>query len=509
VKSSLWQTYSVPSFPSVPTDKLIECDCCIVGTGIGGLTAAYQLAKAGKSIVLVCDGNFASGQSALTTAQINTIHDDTWSLMRDIHGEDGIGVCAQGYKEALQFIRNVTNKENIECHLENVDSYIFNGKDEKRDILGQEHKLARVLDLKVSLLDTLPTFPVEGPLLCYHDQAQFHPLMYLSGLANSLSVMPNVKIYTHTRIHEIDDSSDRIRLSSKDGASLVADSVIMATNVPIHHRLIPHEALAPYRSYVIALPLERGSLPYGQYSDTEDPYHYVRIIPNNRQEYNISAEFDCLLVGGEDHRVADVDDSDKRFSRLYTWAKEFFPIKQNISYMWSAQTIETFDGMPLFGKLSSDSKNIFMITGDSGTGMTHATLGGLITADLALDKPNEMSAFFRPDRSRTKCISRWISENAVSAKHYIDWLTPGEIDSEEDIKPGSGAIMRVGLTKCAVYKDPNGKCTRLSAVCPHLKALVHWNPVEHTWDCPAHGSRFTIEGKILTGPAADPLEVLE
>jgi Rieske Fe-S protein len=63
-----------------------------------------------------------------------------------------------------------------------------------------------------------------------------------------------------------------------------------------------------------------------------------------------------------------------------------------------------------------------------------------------------------------------------------------------------------GLTKLAVYRGEGGALHALSAVCTHLGCIVHWNSLERTWDCPCHGSRFSIDGAVLNGPAVAGLE---
>ena len=58
----------------------------------------------------------------------------------------------------------------------------------------------------------------------------------------------------------------------------------------------------------------------------------------------------------------------------------------------------------------------------------------------------------------------------------------------------------------AAFRDQDGSVTKVSSVCTHLGCQVHWNSAERTWDCPCHGSRFSTTGKVLAGPAEDPLE---
>lgn len=507
---SIWETYSVPKFTTLQRREILETDVCIVGTGIGGMTAAYQLAQSNKELLVLSDKELGAGETSKTTAQINTFHDDYWSAMEEIHGVQGTQICYNSYCEALSFIEETISKEGIECNYEKLPAYLFATDPHPEDWLEKELDAAFRAGVEgVSIVDSVPGLLSNERALRYENQAQFHPEAYLAGLAQALAQKNNITIKTACHVQEIQESDSELSISLQDGTKVIAQSIVLATNVPIHRKLIPIEALAPYRSYVIAVEIKKGVLPFAQFSDNQSPYHYVRLVSNERSEYKIAAGNDCLLIGGDDHRVGESEDSSRCFERLYRWAKSHFPISDHILYKWSAQTIESFDGMPLIGKSSINGGDVFIITGDSGTGMMHATIGGLLNADLILKKPNPATKLFRPDRPRTRSLKKWLKQNLNSAAQYGDWLTPGEVRDENAILPGSGAIMREGLEKVAVYRSEDGLISRFSATCPHLKAIVRWNETEKSWDCPAHGSRFNAQGEVINGPALCGLSCLK
>jgi Rieske Fe-S protein len=231
-----------------------------------------------------------------------------------------------------------------------------------------------------------------------------------------------------------------------------------------------------------------GSIPRALYWDTADPYHYVRLSG------------DILIVGGEDHKTGQKDDGEERLRRLESWTRERFPIGR-VEFRWSGQVMEPVDGLGYIGRNPGDKQHVYVATGDSGHGMTHGTIAGILITDLILGRSNEWENLYDPGRKSIRSTGEYIKENLNVAKQYTDYLWPGEARSEDAIRPGQGAVVRQGLTKVAVYRDEAGTLHRASAVCPHLGCIVHWNSLEQSWDCPCHGSRFNVEGGVLNGPA--------
>jgi Rieske Fe-S protein len=269
--------------------------------------------------------------------------------------------------------------------------------------------------------------------------------------------------------------------------------VVVATNVPVNDRVAIHTKQAPYMTYVIGARVRRGAVPAVLAWDTGDPYHYIRIAPFGHDE--------LLIVGGEDHKSGQAADAGERHGRLEAWTRARFPMAGEAAFRWSGQIMETVDYLAFTGRNPMDEENVFVHTGDSGMGLTHGTIAGMLLCDLVLGRENPWAALYDPSRKTVGAAREFTAENMNVVRQYADWLTRGEVRSAAEIAPESGAIMRRGLHKIAVYRDASGVVTERSAACPHLGCIVHWNAAGKTWDCPCHGSRFDPHGHVLNGPA--------
>ena len=221
-----------------------------------------------------------------------------------------------------------------------------------------------------------------------------------------------------------------------------------------------------------------------------------------------SASEELLIVGGEDHKTGQADDAQRRFSALELWARERFPEAREVVHRWSGQVMETIDDLAFIGRNPGD-RNVYVATGDSGMGMTHGTIAGIILADLIHGVSVAWADLYDPGRVTVKAAGDYARENANVAWQYRDWLRSGDVESAEDIAPGHGAVLRRGVHRIAAYRDAAGELHEMSAACTHLGCLVHWNPAESTWDCKCHGSRFDALGDVLSGPAFEPLRAAD
>jgi nitrite reductase/ring-hydroxylating ferredoxin subunit len=182
---------------------------------------------------------------------------------------------------------------------------------------------------------------------------------------------------------------------------------------------------------------------------------------------------------------------------------------QEIEFVWAGQVMETMDGLGLIGRNPWDDDNVYIASGDSGMGMTHGTIAGLLLRDLILGKRSPWSEIFSPGRVPLGAATEYIKESVNAVAQYADWVTGGDVGSADEIARDSGAVLRQGLLKVAVYRDAQGQLHPRSAVCPHLGCIVSWNPAEKTWDCPCHGSRFDCKGAVINGPANSDLPPVE
>lgn len=492
----LWpDTFRVPE--RAPLDAGLTADVCVVGAGIAGLSTAYRLARGGAKVVVLDAGSIGGGETERTTAHLAVALDAGYAELIRIHGEYTARLAAQSHADAIDEIERVASEEEIDCGFERVEGWLFSAPSDTPGRLEAEYaasEKAGIVGVSLARRAPLPSF-VTGPAIRYPRQAQFHPLRYLGGLAAAFERLGG-RIFCRTRVVEV-RGGERAGVTTADGPAVSAGAVVIATDTPFNDRLAVHTKQASYRSYAVAAPLAEGGFPRALFWDMEDPFHYARVQPG------APGAADTLIVGGEDHKTGQPDGTpEERFDRLEKWSRERFAGMGAVSHRWSGQIIGTSDGLAFIGRNPGDEENVFIVTGDCGHGMTHGTIAGLLLPDLIGGRPHPWEKLYDPSRVRAGSLARWARENLNAAAQYAGHLAPAEASSVADIAPGTGAVLRRGLSRVAVYRAPNGTLIERSAVCPHLGALVCWNAAERTWDCPAHGSRFDPEGRVLNGPAA-------
>ncbi|HYJ32780.1 MAG TPA: FAD-dependent oxidoreductase [Candidatus Binatia bacterium] len=494
---SVWM--DVPPLPArPPLTRDLRADVCIVGSGIAGLTTAYLLAREGLRVAVLDDGATAGGETSRTTAHLTNVIDDRYHWIEQVHGPEGARLAAESHTAAIDTIESIAEGERIACDLLRLDAYLFAAPGDPRDELERELEAARRAGVSgVAWADRAPLDAFEtGPCLRFPNQAQFHPLRYLQGVADAIE-RSGGRIHGGTRVTAVHHGPPP-RVETADGVTVQADAVVVATNSPVHELIGVHPKQAAYRTYVVAARVPAGSVTRALYYDTEDPYHYVRLQPESQ------GGPDLLLVGGEDHKTGQADDADERWAALEAWTRERFPQAREFVARWSGQVMETMDGVAFIGPDKSGSR-VFIATGDSGMGMTHSTIAGLLLRDLIAGRENAWARLYDPGRVSLRAAGELAKENLNFVSKYADYVTGGDVGSADEIPPGEGAVLRRGLTKVAAYRDPSGTLHEMSAVCTHLGCVVRWNSAEKSWDCPCHGSRFDSRGRVVNGPATRDL----
>ena len=494
--TSFWQ-HGVTAPDFAPLRDKVTADVCVIGGGIAGLTTAHLLAEAGLSVAIIEAINLAAGETARSTAHI-AIPDDRFTHLLRSFGDEGARQIVQSFGAAIDLIESIVARQGIDCDFRRLDGFLVSCDASPLKALQEEHDAALALGVACELTPSAPAELAQfGPALRFTGQAQFNPFKYIVGLAESLP--RNVRIYCGTRAIAIDETAEGVIVRTDGGATVAANAAVVATNTPFNERLGLHLRQYAYQTYAIGALVPKDSLPFLLLWDDGDPYHYMRLAP-------YTDEHDVLIVGGEDHKTGEGPHADEPFEKLERWTREHFSLAGAVQWRWSGEVIEPMDAIANLGR-ETGSRNVYVITGDSGNGISHATIGARIVTDLILDRGSPWPVY-DPDRSRYQHALEFAKEQTEIAGHYADWLTGGDTAQADAIEPDSGAVIRRGARKYAVYRDGRGDLYVNSATCPHMGCIVQWNGIEKTWDCPCHGSRFTAYGAVLHGPAERRLRAM-
>lgn len=492
---SNWMTLSqAPKFS--PLEQDLRVDVCIVGGGVAGILAAYLLQKEGLETCIVEDAEIGSGQTNRSTAQCVTALDRGYHQLQKYHSAEDVRLAASSHRTAIDKIEKLIRELQLDCDFSRVDGFLFSARAEKNPDLHKEFQAAQNAGLDIYMMPRAPLDFDTGECICYPAQAQLDPAKFVYGVAQEY-VRLGGKIFTKTHVKEVRGGDRAFVRTTKDHV-VSAKSIVVATNSPISNIVSLHTKQAAYRTYVVGFLIPRGSIRKGLYWDNAEPFHYVRVAHENR-------EHDVLIVGGEDHKTGQNQNPDLCLDRLEQWALDHFPVIGRASYRWSGQVIETMDGLAYLGRNAGDDKNVYVMTGDCGDGITHAMIGATIINDQIHERKNAWEKLYEPSRINIKAASTFIKENANAALQFADWFGGDSVEALQVLKVGEGTVVAHGLKKLAVVKTSEHEVEIKSAVCPHLGCIVAWNTVEKSWDCPCHGSRFDCHGKVMEGPALESL----
>ncbi|KAI1312924.1 FAD dependent oxidoreductase [Xylaria venustula] len=496
-----------------PLNSDIETDICIVGAGITGISIAYELVKRQKEVVLVEARDILAGETGRTTGHLASALDDLYHNIANKHGKSGAKFAAESHQWALDRVGEIASELSIDCEYRHLPGYMVpeherGSKEYDDDIqeIKQNVEAARQSGLQAEFDAELTVKGWDGKPdqrggAIFQNQATFHPTKYCKGVLAWLKKQSNFRCYTRTRIMSLEEKGLKVlslghkycQVHTESGNTIQCEHAIEATNVPLQKlSVIIQEAW--YRTYAIAMRIPKGSVEDCLLYDSADPYKYVRITHCDDQD-------DYLVVGGSDHKVGQ-EEARGRFDELEKWTRERFTQGKTVDYRWSGQVFEPVDYMAFIGK-NQGNERIYIVTGDSGNGLTHGVLASKLIADLIEGKPNDWERLYSPKRvaSMAKSAPEMLAHDVKANLQYKRFLQ-SDIQDIEDLGPGCGGVLNATASKpVAIYKDENGEVTKMSAICPHLHAVVCWNPVEKSWDCPVHGSRFGPKGLCVQGPA--------
>ena len=490
--TSLWlDDTPAPDRPPLEGDH--RFDAVVIGAGITGMTAALLLARQGLSVCVIDQGSVATGTTGYTTAKVTSQHHLTYDRIRRTHGRDGAATYGAAMEAAKERIAAFVS-EGIDCDFRRRPAYVYASRPGERTLIEKETEAAQAAGLPATFTEDVPLpFETNGAMR-FDEQAEFHPRKYVLGLAQRLEAAGG-QIFERTRAVHVDDGP--LPVVRTEHGRIRAEHVIVATLMPFLDRGGYFSRAFPSRSYAVTARVD-GPLPDAMLINAAPPLRSIRAVPFRDDE--------LLMVLGENHHAGSSKAKPERYERLVEYVGEHWDLRA-IEHRWSAQDYSPDDGVPFIGPLTFRSKGIHIATGFKEWGMTSGTLAGMLISDAIAGRDNPWASMFSSTRVKPLAEApRFLVENGrVGLRFVADRVVNRGGRDINELAPGEGAIVSSNGQKVAGYRDDDGELHAVSTRCTHLGCQVAWNGAERTWDCPCHGSRFTVDGGILNGPATKPL----
>jgi glycine/D-amino acid oxidase-like deaminating enzyme/nitrite reductase/ring-hydroxylating ferredoxin subunit len=497
---SYWMdSTAATSYPPVPEG--VDVDVAVVGAGIAGICTAWEVARSGRSVVVLEADRLAAGNTGHTTAKLSALQTMTYAKLRSSLGADTSRAYGRAQLEAVGHVAATVQELGIDCDLERLPAFTYAESDGRVREIEAEVDAARDAGLPASYVtDTGLPFRVAAAIRV-ENQGQFHPRRYLLALVDDLLARGG-RIFERSRVVDLEEGSP-CRLTTETGVQVTARDVVVATGYPIFDRALLFTRLVPRRELVVAAPIPLSADPAGMYITTEQNTRSVRTAPHGGTR--------LLIVTGE-HFSPGATDVTERFRRLAQWMTDRFATGEP-TYRWAAQDNTSTDHVPFVGRLHLRAEHAYVASGFGGWGMTNGVLAGqLLSSLISGDADPQLARIYDPARLHPRVETVPAAEAGLRVvRHFIgDRIRPtSDADGIADIRPGSGAVLRVDGQRCAVHRAEDDTIHAVSAVCTHLGCIVAFNDAEKTWDCPCHGSRFATDGTVLNGPATRELEQRE
>jgi glycine/D-amino acid oxidase-like deaminating enzyme/nitrite reductase/ring-hydroxylating ferredoxin subunit len=480
-------------YPPLHAD--LEVDVAIVGAGIVGLSAALLLQRAGRRVAVLEALRVGRQVTGRSTAKITSQHGLIYRELERSFGTDAARAYGEANEAGLARIVGWVEELGIACDLERKAAYVYSRSAGQLDTIEKEVEVARRLGLPASFVRDCPLpFEVAGAAR-FDNQAQFDPCRYLLGLADAVRGGGG-EVFEGTRVSAI-EHGEPCRVTT-DGGSVTARDVIDATHMPLASEGMFFAKAYPYAHVAMAARVDPARAPDGMFISAEQPTRSVRTARRGEELW--------LVAIGEAFKPGQPDEAERSQRDLDAFLRKEFAIAQ-IDHVWTNEDYESMDGMPFVGRATTSSDHLYVATGFNAWGIANGTAAGMIIADLVTGRSNPWAAVFDATRIKPSAGARsFIGENVGTGARLVGGYLKRRAGSLDEVAAGEAAILNLDGKRTAVFRDETGRVHAVSAVCTHMGCVLGWNPVDRTWDCPCHGSRFALDGSVLHGPASTGLE---
>ncbi|PCK22200.1 FAD-dependent oxidoreductase [Bacillus pumilus] len=492
---SLWLTESKRhSFPTVTED--LTADVIIVGGGISGIATAFEMTERGFDVLIVDADRLLQGTTGHTTAKVTSQHDVYYHELIQHIGMPKARLYVEANEKAKELIQTRVKEHKINCQLEIKNAYLYTKEESGVKKLKKELDAYTQLGIDREWKTELPFDADIQAALVMTEQAQFHPLHYINALIELL-IERGVRIFEQTTAVDVKES-ERPAVVTKSGHHLTGRYIISCSHFPFYDgKGLYFTRIHPEQSYVVAAKTTKP-LPDGMYLGIDQPVRSLRTAEFHGEE--------VVLIGGEGHKTGQGGDESAHYEALEKFGDNTLGIEE-VLYRWSTHDMVTMDQIPYIGHLTKNHPNIFVATGFRKWGMTTSHVAATLIGDLIEGKSNPYESIFTPSRLVSyPFVKDFMKENTNVAAKLISGKLKQTDQTIDDLKPGEGGIVSYEQKKCGAFKSEDGNVFLVDTTCTHLGCEVAWNNSDRTWDCPCHGSRFSITGEVVEGPAKKPLK---
>lgn len=468
-----------------------KVDVAIVGGGIVGATAALELAKTGASVVLLEARRVAEAVTGNSTAKVSALHETQYTQITKGVGREAAQAYAELNLDGIAAVAELAHDHAIECSLETSPNYLYSEDESGAEKVEAEAEAARGAGLEVELTtETDLPFEVRAAAIL-RAQIGFDSAAFTRGVVGAAAAA-GAAVHEGSRVTSIKHGSP-VRLGLEAGWELEADSVLLATHMPLLDRGLFFARLRPQASYAVSAPA--SDAPLGMYLGIGGSTRSIRSAPRADGSRSV-------IVGGEGHKVGQGTGADA-YPTLARWLGERFDAGE-VEHRWSAHDLMSPDELPFVGPLAPFASRIQVATGLSKWGLAAGVASArMLSRELSGD-PDPRREPFDPARLNLRASAPdLLKENADVGMRFFSGRLRRQ--RQTDLEPGEGRVVADGVRQVAECRDDAGELHRVSARCTHLGCIVRWNQGDATWDCPCHGSRYAPDGEVLNGPAAAPL----
>jgi len=471
----------------------MKVQAVVIGAGITGLTAARLLSEQGMTVAVIEARRVCSGVTGLTTAKVTALQSTTYSELSERWGNETSAAYAVANLEGLEMIRHRVHDEHIDCDLRIAPALTYSESGDGLAKIEAEVEAARRAGLEVSFtMESDLPFEIAGAARL-EDQAQFHPRKYCQGLVRGI-LADGGAVFEETRAMDLDATAGEV---VTDRGTVSAEVIVVASHIPFVDTGAYFARMTSSRSYAVAF-RPPDEPPSGMYISVDPPIRSIRSAADN-----------YTIVGGEAHPSGQKMDTEDRYRALASWSQDRFGAP-HVDYRWSAQDYRSVDGLPFVGSLGSSGR-VFIATGFAKWGMANGTIAAAIMVDLAMGRDNPLASVFDSKRAALKQAAPGLLKSGAGfAKSLLTGrVLPSHLKELEHVAAGSGDVVSIKGHKAAAFRDESGSVRAVSPICTHRGCQVAFNNAEQTWDCPCHGSRYDVEGKVIHGPAVRDLAPLD